>query len=56
MAHGGIALLMLVVITFAPLLYGAVFCQSEKPMKRLVAWTEAVSKIAVVAITSLLYK
>jgi hypothetical protein len=56
MTHDAIALLMLTVILFAPLLYGAVFCRSEKPMKRLVAWTEAVSDIAIAAIKSLLHK
>lgn len=56
MAHDAITLLMLVVITHAPPLYGAVFCRSEVPMKRLVIWTEAVSEIAVAVIRLLLRK
>jgi hypothetical protein len=55
MTHDAIALAMLTVMLFAPMLYGAVFCRSERPMKRLVKWTEAVSEIVVAAIKSLLH-
>lgn len=53
MTHDAIALAMLMVMLFAPLLYGAVFCPSDRPMRRLIAWTKAVSEIAVAAIRSL---
>jgi hypothetical protein len=56
MNHDAITLLLLVVITHTPMLYGAVFCRSEMPMKRLVTFTEAVSKIAVEVLGSLLRK
>lgn len=54
MNHDAITLLMLVVIMHTPMLYGAVFCRSEKPMRRLVTFTEAVSKIVVEVLRSLL--
>jgi hypothetical protein len=41
---------MLVVITHAPLIYGAVFCTSETPMRRLIAWTDAVAQIVLAVI------
>ena len=50
MAHNAVTLLMLVVITHAPLIYGAVFCTSETPMRRLIAWTEAVAQIVLAVI------
>jgi hypothetical protein len=49
-------LLALLVITHLPLLYGAVFCPSEMPMRRLIAWTEAVKQIVLAAIELLLRK
>jgi hypothetical protein len=57
MDHNAITLLVLaVVIAHTPMLYGAVFCRSERPMRRLVTFTEAVSKIAVEVLRSLLRK
>jgi hypothetical protein len=56
MTHDAITLLMLVVMMFLPLLYGAVFCRREAPMKRLVIWTEAASEVAVAVIRLLLRK
>jgi hypothetical protein len=50
MTHDAVTLLMLVVITHAPLIYGAVFCPSETPMRRLIAWTEAVAQIVLAVI------
>jgi hypothetical protein len=38
-------LVVLVVLTCAPLIYGAVFCPSETPMRRLIAWMDAVAGI-----------
>jgi hypothetical protein len=56
MAHDAIVQVMSVVKLLVPLLYGAVFCRSEKPMRRLVAWTRTVSDIAVAVIRSLFQK
>jgi hypothetical protein len=46
-------LLLVVVITYAPLIYGAVFCRSEAPMERLIAGTEALTKMALAFIKML---
>ena len=43
MVHDAIGLLVL-------LLCVAVLCPSERPMRRLIAWTEAVSGIAVASV------
>lgn len=45
MVHDTLALLVLVVLTHVPLIYGAVFCSSEKPMRRLLAWTHAMTEL-----------
>lgn len=37
--------LVLVVITFAPLIYMAVLCPSEGPMRRLIALTRAIAVV-----------
>jgi hypothetical protein len=56
MGHDVVALATLVVIVHSLLLYWAVFCPNEAPMKRLVMWTKAVSGIAVAVIVLLLRK
>ena len=47
MAHDAIGLAELLVLLFCV----AVLCPSETPMRRLIAWTQAVSGIAVAAVT-----
>ena len=54
MNHDAFNLLTLMVIMFLPLLYGAVFCRSERPMRRLIAWTEVVRQIVIVVVELLL--
>ena len=55
MTHEVSELLILMVIMHAPMIYGAVFCSSERPMRRLIAWTDAVLQI-VLAVVKLLRK
>jgi len=56
MTRDAFKLLTLMVMLYVPLLYGAVFCPSEMPMRRLIAWTEAVKQIVLAAIELLLRK
>jgi hypothetical protein len=56
MTRDAFKLLTLMVMLYMPLLYGAVFCPSETPMNRLIAWTEVVKQIVLAAIDLLLSK
>ncbi len=49
-------LLTLMVMLYVPLLYGAVFCQSETPMNRLIAWTELVKQIVLASKAALVQR
>lgn len=45
MAQDTLAILVILVLAHAPLLYGAVFSRREAPMRRLLAWTHAVARL-----------
>jgi DNA-binding protein Fis len=49
MNHDALNLLALLVITHLPLLYGAVLCPSEKPMRRLIAHDSGESATTIAA-------